>query len=163
MFYPWYNLPLINFLNSYIKPNHEVFEYGGGNSTLFYSAHVKQVCTIELSDNWINFILTNQTKDNIELKKCTTVQNFSNEIAHFSRKKFDIIVIDSRDRAKCLMQSIGYLKENGIVILDNSERENLASAIAEFKTKGFHERIFSGMRLDAKIGIASVFFKTQAF
>ena len=161
-FLPWYNLPLINFLNLYLKPYHDVFEYGGGNSTIFYSQKIHQVCTLEIKDEWIKFVNTNKIKNNIEIKKPSSIKNFVEEIENFNLKIFDIIVIDSRDRAQALRKSISHLKENGIIILDNSERENLQSAIHEIKSLGFKQRVFSGIRLDGEISIASVFFKPHA-
>lgn len=161
-FTPWYNIPLINFLKSHLKQKHNVFEYGGGHSTLFYSEKVNFVCTIETKQEWVDFVNQNKTKDNIDIKLPSSMRNFANEIENFNIKKFDLIIVDSRDRAMALIKSVDYLNQNGIIVLDNSERDNLQSAILKMEMLGFKKRVFSGLRLDGKISIASVFFQSDA-
>ena len=87
-FLPWYNEDLILFLNSHLKPHFNVFEYGGGNSTLYYSNLVNTVSTIETRKEWLDFVLLNKVKENIEIKLCQNLPNFSKEIANFNIKKF---------------------------------------------------------------------------
>jgi predicted O-methyltransferase YrrM len=162
-FLPWYNPDLIAFLEIFLKKEHQVFEYGGGNSTLYYSAKVLNVCTIETKKEWIDFVLVHNSKQNIEIKLCENLQNFASEIQYFQVKKFDLIVVDSRDRAKCLSHCLPFLKANGIIILDNSERGNLKLAKEGLILKGFTEKLYTGKRIDGIFSTASVFFKNEAF
>jgi hypothetical protein len=160
-FLPWYNQDLISFLNSYLKPNFNVFEYGGGNSTLYYSNLVKTVSTIETKKEWVNFVLLQKSKENIEIKLCQDLPNFSKEIANFTIKKFDLIVIDSRDRAKCLEECQNFVLDSGAIILDNSERENLILPQKNLISKGFKKTSFSGIRGDGRISYSSLFLKSN--
>lgn len=163
-FLPWYNIKLIHFLNNFLQKNFDIFEYGGGNSTLYYASKVKSVSTIEGKQEWIDFINKNkQNLHNIKVQKCNIIQNFSLEINNFTTKEFDIVVVDSRDRAKCLMQSVKHLKQNGIIILDNSERANLIDAKQSITKMGFQEDLFCGFRNDGTFSIASIFSKNLRF
>jgi tRNA A58 N-methylase Trm61 len=156
-FFPWYNKPLIAFLEVFLHSEMKVFEYGAGNSTLYYSQKVEKVFSIETRKEWLDFVLTNKTKENIEIKLCNNLKFFSNEIENFFEKKFDVIVVDSRDRAKCLATSISFLKNNGIIILDNSERKNLELPRQNMRDLGFEEKIFYGEREGGDFSTSSIF------
>ena len=160
-FLPWYNEDLILFLNSHLKPHFNVFEYGGGNSTLYYSNLVNTVSTIETRKEWLDFVLLNKVKENIEIKLCQNLPNFSKEIANFNIKKFDLIVVDSRDRARCLEECQNFLLPTGAIILDNSERKNLVSAQEMLINKGFKKISFSGLRQDGSISYSALFFNSN--
>ena len=59
--------------------------------------------------------------------------------------KFDIIIVDGRDRVNCCLESLSALSNKGVVVLDDSEREHYAEAIQFFKSNGFKELSFSGI------------------
>ena len=163
-FLPWYNRNLIDFLNGYLNNTMDIFEYGGGNSTLYYSSKVNSVSTIETREHWLNFIKKNQSKHNIEIKLCNNnLSNFSQQINNFNIIKFDIIVIDSIDRAKCLEYCIRFLKPKGIIILDNSERQNLINARKKIIQMNLVEKIYSGFRFDGVYSTSSIFFQDSTF
>lgn len=158
-FKPWYNNELLNFLEGFLKPEFLVFEYGAGHSTLYYSRKVAKVFAIETRKEWLDFVLVNQILPNIEIKLCLNLPGFANEIENFSAKFFDVIVVDSRDRAQCLLKAVGHLRENGLLILDNSERPNLLTAKQHLLALGFVEKLFSGRRDDESISFSSIFFQ----
>ena len=129
-FLPWYNWQLIKFLRGYLRPEMDVFEYGIGRSTLFYAQRTKLVHSTETRTEWIEFVQDNARTlglSNIKILPCDDVRKFPEGIAHFGQQ-YDIIIIDSYERMKCLTQSFACLKPNGILILDNSERGNLKDA-----------------------------------
>lgn len=142
---PWVTYPFIDFIKKRLNKNLTVFEYGAGNSTLFYSNLVKEVISVENDKAWIeklsknkpenvNFIYTELFYDG-EYSKMPKVLN----------KEFDIIIVDGRDRVNCCKNSISSLKEGGIVILDDSEREQYSLAFKLFKENGFKEISFNGI------------------
>lgn len=49
---PWINFPATDFLNTNLKPQHKVFEYGGGGSTLYFLDRVAEVVTVEHNPDW---------------------------------------------------------------------------------------------------------------
>lgn len=160
-FLPWYNKELIAFLEPYLTNKMHIFEYGGGNSTLYYSSKVLSVSTAETRKEWFDFVLSNQTIQNIEIKLCQDLINFQNEISNFKVKLFDLIAVDSIQRAKCLLNSINFLSPDGIIILDNSERENLKTAKTKMIEFGFKEVIYQGEREDGLFSVSSVFYQNS--
>jgi hypothetical protein len=62
----------------------------------------------------------------------------------------------------CLETAVNFCKSTGIILLDNSERDNLKNAKNKMLNAGFHAIEFSGngpMRTD--ISFATVFFKSK--
>ena len=159
-FLPWYNFPLIEFLNSYIMPNMNVFEYGCGFSTLFYAQKKCNVFTVETRTEWID----NTTKlgyqhgliDTINIKLCNPYE-MPKAIFEYNIQ-FNIIVIDSLHRIECLKQTKEIYKK-GIIILDNSERENLQEA--EQIMHEFECNVFQGEGVNRNgTSQSKVFFKS---
>jgi predicted O-methyltransferase YrrM len=164
-FLPWLNFPTIEFLKSYIKPEMTVFEYGSGFSTLFFARRAKLVNSIESSLDWhgriSTLILENDVK-NVELKLCTNLPYFANEISNFKEKSYDLILVDSRDRAMCLETAVNFCKNTGIILLDNSERDNLKNAKNKMLDIGFNATDFGGNGpMRSEISFATVFFKSK--
>lgn len=44
---PWFTYPALRFLKNIIRPNFKVLEFGSGNSSIWWSAHVRQVVSVE--------------------------------------------------------------------------------------------------------------------
>ena len=76
--------------------------------------------------------------------------------------KYDIIVVDGRRRNDCAMFAVDYLTEKGVIILDNSEREDYQPAKDFMKQKGFKQIDFWGIApIIAYNNCTSVFYKVN--
>jgi spermidine synthase len=76
--------------------------------------------------------------------------------------KFDVIIVDGRDRVNCCKQAIEALSPDGVVVLDDSEREFYAPGIAFLKEHGFKQLSFSGISPGLFYNKAtSVFYKSN--
>lgn len=53
---PWNTYPFIKFIGPRLKKNLNVFEYGCGNSTLWYSKRVKSIIAVENDKDWFEKI-----------------------------------------------------------------------------------------------------------
>jgi hypothetical protein len=49
---PWFTFGAIDFLNTYIRPYHTVFEYGCGGSTIFFAARAASIECVEHNRAW---------------------------------------------------------------------------------------------------------------
>lgn len=62
-------------------------------------------------------------------------------IENYSDNSFDLILIDGRSRPSCIKHATKKLKQNGVIILDNAERERYKLAkiqyLSNFKSKCF--------------------------
>lgn len=142
---PWVTYSFIDFISTRIKKNHQVFEFGSGNSTYYYASRAAKVVSVEHDRAWFDKISAS-TPSNSEMLFTELTEN-----GDYSRKplmldsKFDIIIVDGRDRVNCCYHSIEALSDDGVVVLDDSERDKYAPAISFFKDKGFKELSFSGI------------------
>jgi len=164
---PWLNYKALRWLESYLKPDMNVFEYGSGKSTIYFSKKVKSVVSIEHNkifyQIWkeriekeglknINYVLIEPEKGvkNSELFSSKFSKEFEDlsfekyvkYIEKFPDKYFDFILIDGRARCGCLKYAIKKLKDNGVIMLDNSERSRYLECskkfLKEFKKKDFY-------------------------
>ncbi len=159
---PWYTMSFIDFLNERLKPTLKVFEYGCGNSTLFFSKRTFSVDSIENSQEWFDSIslsLKNHTNVNV----CFQTLGESYVTAPtMTKKKYDIIVIDGRLRLKCLKESLKNVNESGIIILDNSDRVKYRDAFEIMDENQYRHIGFWGMALgSSKSTCTTLFYKSK--
>lgn len=53
---PWFSYRAIERLRSVLMPGMQVFEWGGGGSTVFFASHGCQVTTVETDSGWADLI-----------------------------------------------------------------------------------------------------------
>lgn len=116
---PWYTYPAIEYLKRLNFSDKIIFEWGSGNSSLFWARRAREVMSIEDNKKWFNMVnknkLGNQKIILIE-KKNDYIKTILNQ-----NKKFDIIVIDGKHRYECSKNAVKCLSEVGLIILDNSD------------------------------------------
>ncbi|WP_026897700.1 FkbM family methyltransferase [Daejeonella oryzae] len=159
---PWVTYSFIDFIKTRIKPNHLIFEFGSGNSTYFYAKTASKVISVEHDRAWFEKISKSKPA-NSEMIFCELDKGGSYCKMPLTRsEKFHLIIVDGRDRVNCCLQAVNALTEDGVLILDDSEREFYNPAIEFLKLKGFKELSFSGISpgLFYKKS-TTVFYKTQ--
>ena len=148
---PWITVPVIKFLNKFLRPKQKIAEFGVGGSTIFflkkgvsllsiehdpkYFQEIKQkVYTKKLEKNWRGFIIPPQTKKRRNLSYANPRNYLSSEnqrldfkkyakaIEKYSDEFFDLVLIDGRARPSCIMHSAKKIKIGGFLIIDNAER-----------------------------------------
>jgi hypothetical protein len=142
---PWVTYPFIDFIKERIKKQHAVFEFGSGNSTLFYAKYAGVVVSVEHNKEWYDKIVSAKP-ENSEMIYCDLV--YGGDYCHVPVKlgeKFDLIIIDGRDRVNCCKMAPDALAENGVIILDNSERLNYKPGIDFLIKSGYKHLYFSGI------------------
>lgn len=142
---PWITYPAMSFINGKVKKEMEVFEYGSGYSTLWWASKTKKVYSVEHEKKWFE-IVKSFMPENVELFNIDLEQGgyYSCKIREFSRK-FDIVVIDGRDRKNCSYNSINALKEDGIIIFDNSDRNEYKEGYEFLNSNNFKRIDFWGI------------------
>lgn len=142
---PWVTYSFIDFIKERINKNQHIFEYGSGSSTIFYALRAGTVTSVEHDKGWLDKI-KNTSPANAEMIYCQleTDGEYAKK-AILLNKKFDIIIVDGRDRVNCCKYSVDALSPNGVLILDDSEREVYNPARVLLKSQGFKEISFSGI------------------
>ncbi len=119
---PWVTYGFIDFISERLTKNMDIFEYGSGNSSLWYSKRVNSVTSIEHNKQWFEQIRKKMSKNiNINYQELIyggDYSNYSNKID----KKFDIIIVDGRDRVNCIYNAVNSIRKDGVIVLDDSER-----------------------------------------
>jgi precorrin-6B methylase 2 len=157
---PWYNYGFIFFLEPRLKPHFEVFEYGSGYSTRWYAQRVQAITAVEHDAAWVQQVAP-QLPANAQVlfRSLTDGDNYTRAVAEAGRQ-YHIVIVDGRQRVECVRQAVGYLTPDGVLILDNSEREFYREAIELLKEKGFRQLEIRGMvPITSHDSCTSVFYR----
>jgi hypothetical protein len=143
---PWLTMPFNAFIGQRLSSDMTIFEYGSGNSTLFYAKKVKEVVAVENDKGWLDTI-KNQMPANVTLifEELKNNDDRYSKAAMITGKHFDMIVVDGRERVKCMINAVECLSDRGVMVLDNSDRESYIPGIEFILSKGFKKIDFWGI------------------
>ncbi len=144
---PWWTYASVHFIEPKLTRDLRVFEYGCGSSTLWLSRRVKEVISVEHEKAWADRISA-QLASGSQVILRELNGGYVEEITQHGT--FDIVIIDGRQRVKCLYQCLNSLAPTGVIIWDNSERDDFAEGLLRAKQDGFREISLEGL-LPAKI------------
>ena len=159
---PWVTYSFIDFISDRINDTHDLFEYGSGNSTIFYASRARSVYAVEHNRQWFTRNLMQQLS-NVEMAyrklgmddayaKCTLQTD----------RKFHIIIVDGRDRVKCCKYAVKALSEDGVIVLDDAERPQYAEALRFLANNGFRNIPFSGIAPGVIVSkVTTIFYKEK--
>jgi len=122
---PWLNKDCLDYIKTLDMSAWDIFEWGTGYGTIWWSNFVRNMVTVDHSVMWNRSIQQQVNGTNITFKIKKLIRCKSSEYTNAINedlKKYDCIVIDGRNRDLCGRTVIGKLNTNGIIILDNSER-----------------------------------------
>ncbi|MBE9223250.1 glycosyltransferase [Cyanobacterium stanieri LEGE 03274] len=157
---PWYTYPAIEFLEDKIKPDSIVFEFGGGNSTLWWASKAKQVISIESDQSWYDQI-KQKMPDNVQLNLEIDEKKYADFINQYPDQYFDVVIVDGINRNNCLETSLNKLKHNGLLIFDNTDRYEYDKSINLLLSLGFKKIDFYGLIPSYTYkNCTSIFFKS---
>ncbi len=123
---PWYTYPAIDFLEQRNFSGRNVLEFGGGQSTLWWSKRAKSVLAIDEDSAWFE-ALRSRVGDNVTLHhvpadiKTRSVVAIKRILDASSVAKFDVIVVDGHLRSEVAGLAFDYLMPDGAIIIDNAE------------------------------------------
>lgn len=141
LIFPWYvEIFLTEWFIHQNFSNSQIFEWGGGASSVWYAANSIHVDILETDDNWANEIQITMRENNLENfsikvidvdhasapygsqnEPTANMQNYLNYITTLN-KSYDCIVIDGSYRDDAIPISIDYLNRGGYLIFDNYQQ-----------------------------------------
>lgn len=144
---PWISIPTIEILKEKDLSELTVFEFGAGNSTIWFSKRVKKITSVEHDKSWFEFVKKqfNESNSKIIFKDLSYDGDYSKVVLDY--ENIDIVLVDGRDRSNCLINSMNRLSNRGVIILDDSQRENYQKAINIVKKHGFKALNLVGMNV----------------
>lgn len=142
---PWFTYPAIHFLDRRIKKGMRIFEFGSGNSTLWFAEKGCTLTTFEHDFEWF-ISLKDKLPSNVNYNYCELKYkgDYSRSITK-QKTLFDIVLIDGRDRVNCAKNAIDSLTEEGVLIWDNSDRDHYKEGYKFLKKNGFKRLEFKGL------------------
>lgn len=120
---PWYTLPCLQWLEKQDVKNWNVFEYGCGYSTIWWTKNCNIVNSVDDNKGWVLTIGSIWMDDEEGYVKCIEGNHFLREI-----KKYDCIIVDGEWREECVEFCRPFLKPGGFLIVDNYNQEGFPSA-----------------------------------
>ncbi len=160
---PWLTYPALDFLCERVCHSMAVFEYGSGNSTLWWGERVYKLVSCEHDKEWYaEFFPRVPEKTTYLLRRYKGgSEDYAREITHY-RKMFDILVIDGRERVKCAINGLQSLRDSGVILWDNTDRKEYQEGYDYLQASGFRRLDFWGIGpLSTKKWCTSVFYRTR--
>lgn len=142
---PWLTYSFLSFVEERIQNDFSLFEYGSGNSTIWFAPKVKSIISIEYDEKYYNYVKSKiGDLDNVTYLQREVNKNYSQEILNH-KNEFDIVLIDGRERSQCALNAVESLTDRGVIIWDNSEREQYQEAQKKLIELGFKRIGFKGL------------------
>jgi hypothetical protein len=149
---PWMTYSCINFLDGRVDDT-RIFEYGSGNSTVWFGNRASEVVAVEHNEEWYRRVKDSMPRN----ASLYHVPKDSYAASIKSKGPFGMIVIDGIDRNQCIEAAISELSDSGVILLDDSQRDEYESGRQSLQDRGFQEIGFKGLkpinRMPAKTSI----------
>jgi len=171
---PWFVFDAIDYLDGLSLKGKRVFEYGSGGSTLYWLDKMATCISIEHDSAWHDRFKTfiskypgieyrlvppdisseydsnahpadpDAYKSSLEQFASSNFRDYAGQIDTFPDRFFDVVLIDGRARPSCIKHGARKVCANGLLILDNSDREYYLERTGPF-LEGFQRKEFSGI------------------
>jgi hypothetical protein len=147
----WWSYPAIDAVSALLaRGPARVFEYGAGASTAWLGARAASVTSVEHEAGFVEVLrpmLGHLT--NVEVMLVPAVAStepsvpsrrrghggldFSDYVQSIDRVPgdFDLVVVDGRARVACVRQALPRLAADGVLLLDNADRDEYASVVSD--------------------------------
>ena len=151
---PWLTYPAIDWLTPRLREHDAVFEFGSGHSTLWFASRVASVHAVEHDSRWYRYV-DRASPRNVHLllkegshdafNAASPTSPYVNAIADCSIDGFDVVLVDGVERNDCIIAAIPYLKDSGLLIVDNSDRPGMRRGLDYLERHGFGRIDFVGL------------------
>lgn len=139
---PWLTYPAILFLESRLRPEFHLFEYGAGSSTLWFMKRLASVRSVEHNPEWYN-ALSSQIQTNVRID-LRPPEQYAVSILE-TPTEYDMVLIDGIVRNDCARECLARLSPNGIIIFDNANVPDWQNGLTFLREQGFKRIDFIGM------------------
>lgn len=159
---PWMNYSVISFLEKRLTNQLRLFEYGSGYSTLFYAKLVDRVVSVESNHEWFQWVTSVAPRNvTVNYARAEDGDSYAQAIVREDRV-FDIVVVDGIDRVNCIKNAVGHLSDRGVLILDDSSREEYKPGIEYIASRGFKRLDFEGIKPNGiYLDMTSIFYRQE--
>ncbi len=157
---PWYTYPAIAFLARAVRPELDVFEFGTGNSTLWWAARVRTVTSVEHNREWAAQMMRQLPTNVIYRWIRLEHDGVYCRAAQASGRTYDVIVVDGKDRENCTVKSLDSLTPRGVIVWDNANVSKYEPLFSGLGRRGFRRLPFVGHGpISARTWETSIFYR----
>ena len=117
---PMYTYPCYEWLDSIDWTGSKVFEFGTGYSTVWWQNKKVDYYGVEDDGEWYQRIIKLINGKQLKVKYEIDLKKYMKTIYDYDFK-FDVIVIDGQVRFDCIKPALEKIKDNGMIIFDNSD------------------------------------------
>eukprot|EP00002_Diphylleia_rotans_P032419 TRINITY_DN6803_c0_g1_i6.p1 TRINITY_DN6803_c0_g1~~TRINITY_DN6803_c0_g1_i6.p1 ORF type:complete len:252 (+),score=47.82 TRINITY_DN6803_c0_g1_i6:49-804(+) len=139
---PWMDLPEIDVIEEYLRPDKTMLEWGSGRSTFYFSRFVHKYYSIESDAGWCSTVQQQIQSLNLtdKIKIICIARTFTDQkqigipssFAEYEKyihavdlwnvKAFDLVLIDGRARPQCALKVVPYLHKDSVVFIHDWSR-----------------------------------------
>ena len=119
---PWYTYPAIEYLSNLDFTQKRVFEYGSGNSSLWWANRCHDIVAIESDRGWYEKV--NSTRSGGQFRDYRLREDINSYVQHDDIVNFNVVIIDGTFRAPCagfFLSKIAEPNNFEILIYDNAD------------------------------------------
>lgn len=144
---PWLPFVVIDRLEKHLTRSSKVFEFGGGGSTVWFANRVGEVVTVEHDPDWFPVLESAVgSRPGCTLIHRTAQDNYADYITSidpFEDATFDAVVVDGRERVRCLERALTKVRPGGLLVLDDANRTRYSAAYS--LAAGWPQRTYRGL------------------
>jgi predicted O-methyltransferase YrrM len=122
---PWITDGSLAVLEKFVAdrgPHIRAIEMGAGASTLWLAPRVGHLLSLEHHTEWHKRIVSELVSRRHTADVRRIARPYFYELEPLPDASFDLILIDGRDRVECLRRARRLLAQDGLLIIDNTER-----------------------------------------
>lgn len=158
---PWCTYPYIHFIEPRLQKSMHVFEFGCGNSTLWYASRVNSVKAVEHDRNWVK-LMESRLPANVKVvfQALEEENRYIREISE-EGKKYHIVIVDGRKRNRSAREAVNSLTADGVIVWDNSNLAHYQEGVGQLMSLGFKRLDFWGLSpITAHLNCTTIFYRT---
>lgn len=127
---PWLTRPMIDILETWLRPNDVGLEFGSGRSTIWFTRRIKHLTSVENDPEWYAKVKVSLQEtggginlaDRVDYHLCESELDYIHIAKSMKINSLDFCLIDGAARDHCALASLDKLKPGGILIIDNIDR-----------------------------------------
>lgn len=142
---PWYTYPAIEYLSNLDFTQKGVFEYGSGNSSLWWATRCHHILPIESDRTWYEKV--NSARSVGQFRDYRLREDIDSYVKHDDISNFNVVIIDGTFRAACAGFFLSKILEPNnfeILIYDNADWEPNVIRILNQKLRDWVQVDFHG-------------------
>lgn len=157
---PWFVYGAIEFVKERLPEDAMVFEYGSGGGTAWWARHAECVDSVEHNKSWQEATAPG-LPENANLMHRKLNEGYESAILA-TGKSYDLVVLDGRNRDKCLGHALRALSQRGVILFDDSDWEKYQKTIQYIQSLGYRQLPFRGFcPIDFLKSETSLFYRDE--